>query len=93
MLKAKNDVEALRKLEQRIVELENKIESISTEINEVNERCGNLEEVKRQIELEQVKKMETIRNLTMKREGLIRDQNELNRQINKLNQDNENLET
>ena len=47
MLKAKNDVEALRKLEQRIVELENKIESISTEINEVNERCGNLEEVKR----------------------------------------------
>ena len=37
--------------------------------------------------------METIRNLTMKREGLIRDQNELNRQINKLNQDNENLET
>ena len=36
--------------------------------------------------------METIRNLTMKREGLIRDQNELNRQINKLMQDNENLE-
>ena len=37
MLKAKNDVEALKKLEQRIVELEHKIESISTEINEVNE--------------------------------------------------------
>ena len=37
--------------------------------------------------------METIRNLTMKREGLIRDQNELNRQINKLMQDNENLES
>ena len=43
--------------------------------------------------MEQVKKMETIRNLTMKREGLIRDQNQLNKQNAKLTQDNENLET
>ena len=93
MLKAKNDIEALKKLEERIGELENKLQTISTEINEVNEKCGKLEEVKSQIEFEQVKKMETIRNLTMKREGLIRDQNELNRQINKLMQDNENLES
>ena len=30
MLKAKNDVEALKKLEERIGELESKLESIST---------------------------------------------------------------
>ena len=49
-MKANNDVEALAKLEQRIKELENKIENIISEINGVNEQCTKLEEVKRSIE-------------------------------------------
>ena len=53
--------------------METKIVSISQEIVAVNEQCNKLDQQKQEIEMEQIKKMETIRNLTNKREGLIRD--------------------
>ena len=50
-----------------------------------------LEKSKKEIEEEQIKKMDTIRNLTMRREGMIRDQEQLSKQNQKLIADNERL--